>query len=168
MYHTLVKTIPKHLAAKTCYANKSRIILWYGVIIPSWLLPWIVFRKMSLLKSFNCEHLQEFVRMVYYKIINILAGTTPCGGPAARAPGSPCWTWWSTTGRALSGLRPSSQGWVSAQAEILPPPSSPPWSCSKPSARNYRHSFCEDKPKTLVFYYWIRAFWACFHENAGL
>jgi hypothetical protein len=35
-------------------------------------------------------------------------------------------------------------------------------------AWNYRHSFRENKPKTLVFYDWIRAFWACFHENAGL
>ncbi len=35
-------------------------------------------------------------------------------------------------------------------------------------ARNYRYSFCENKPKTIVFSYWIRAFWACFHENAGL
>ncbi len=33
---------------------------------------------------------------------------------------------------------------------------------------NYRHSFRENKPKTLVFYDWIRAFWACFHENEGL
>ncbi len=32
----------------------------------------------------------------------------------------------------------------------------------------YRHSFCENKPKTLVFNDWIRALWACFHENAGL
>ncbi len=37
-----------------------------------------------------------------------------------------------------------------------------------PCARNYRHSFRENKPKTLVFYDWIRAFWARFHENAGL
>jgi hypothetical protein len=59
--------------------------------------------------------------MAYYKIINIIGGTTPCGGPAARAPGSPCWTWWSTTGRALSGLRPSSQGWVSGGPGRDPP-----------------------------------------------
>ncbi len=25
--------------------------------------------------------------------------------------------------------------------------------------------FCENKPKTLVFSHWKRAFWACFHEN---
>jgi hypothetical protein len=36
------------------------------------------------------------------------------------------------------------------------------------SAWNYRHGFRENKPKTHVFYDWIRAFWACFHENAGL
>ncbi len=36
------------------------------------------------------------------------------------------------------------------------------------SARNYRHSCRENKPKTLVFYDWIRALWACFHKNAGL
>ncbi len=36
------------------------------------------------------------------------------------------------------------------------------------SARNYRHNFRENKPKTLVFNDWIRAFWVCFHENAGL
>ncbi len=35
-------------------------------------------------------------------------------------------------------------------------------------ARNYRPSFRENKPKTLVFYDWIRAFCARFHENAGL
>jgi hypothetical protein len=35
-------------------------------------------------------------------------------------------------------------------------------------ARNYRPSFRENKPKTLVFYDWIRAFWVCFHKNAGL
>ncbi len=35
-------------------------------------------------------------------------------------------------------------------------------------ARNYRHSFRENKPKTRVFYDLIRAFWACFHKNAGL
>jgi hypothetical protein len=35
-------------------------------------------------------------------------------------------------------------------------------------ARNYRHSFRENKAKTLVFNDRIRAFWACFHENAGL
>jgi hypothetical protein len=35
-------------------------------------------------------------------------------------------------------------------------------------ARNYRHSFRENKPKMLVFFDWIRAFWACFHGNAGL
>jgi hypothetical protein len=33
------------------------------------------------------------------------------------------------------------------------------------SARNYRPSFHENKPKTLVLYDWKRAFWACFHEN---
>ncbi len=32
-------------------------------------------------------------------------------------------------------------------------------------ARNYRPSFRENKPKTLVLYDWKRAFWACFHEN---
>jgi hypothetical protein len=35
------------------------------------------------------------------------------------------------------------------------------------SARNYRHSFHENKPKTLVFYDRLRAFWACFHEKFG-
>ncbi len=35
-------------------------------------------------------------------------------------------------------------------------------------ARNYRPSFRENQPKMLVFIYWIRAFWACFHGNAGL
>ncbi len=30
--------------------------------------------------------------------------------------------------------------------------------------RNYRPSFRENKPKTLVFYDWKRAFWACFCE----
>jgi hypothetical protein len=35
-------------------------------------------------------------------------------------------------------------------------------------ARNYRPSFRENKPKTLVFNDGIRAFWACFHEYAGL
>ncbi len=34
-----------------------------------------------------------------------------------------------------------------------------------PSARNYRPSFRENKPKTLVLYDWKRAFWACFREN---
>jgi hypothetical protein len=33
------------------------------------------------------------------------------------------------------------------------------------SARIYRASFRENKPKTLVFNYWKRAFWVCFHEN---
>ncbi len=37
-----------------------------------------------------------------------------------------------------------------------------------PCAWNYRPSFCENKPKPLVYNDWIRAFWACFHENAGL
>ncbi len=32
-------------------------------------------------------------------------------------------------------------------------------------ARNYRHSFRENKTKTLFFLF---LFWACFHENAGL
>jgi hypothetical protein len=32
-------------------------------------------------------------------------------------------------------------------------------------ARNYRPSFHENKPKTLVLYDWKWAFWACFHEN---
>ncbi len=32
------------------------------------------------------------------------------------------------------------------------------------SARNYRPCFRENKPKTLVFYDWKRAFWACFCE----
>ncbi len=32
-------------------------------------------------------------------------------------------------------------------------------------ARNYRPSFRENKPKTLVLYDWKWAFWACFHEN---
>jgi hypothetical protein len=36
------------------------------------------------------------------------------------------------------------------------------------SVRNYRPSFRVNKPKTLVLNDWIRAFWACFHENAGL
>ncbi len=46
------------------------------------------------------------------------------------------------------------------------------WNCSKyflydyNSARIYRPSFRE-KTKTLVFHYWQRAFWACFHENKG-
>ncbi len=35
-------------------------------------------------------------------------------------------------------------------------------------AWNYRPSFRENEPKTLVFNDWIRALWACFHENAGL
>jgi hypothetical protein len=34
-----------------------------------------------------------------------------------------------------------------------------------PSENIYRPSFCENKPKTLVFYNWKRAFWACFREN---
>jgi hypothetical protein len=38
----------------------------------------------------------------------------------------------------------------------------------EPSARNYTPSFRENKPKTLVFNDWIRAFWTCLHENAGL
>jgi hypothetical protein len=33
------------------------------------------------------------------------------------------------------------------------------------SARIYRPSFSENKPKTLVFYDWKWAFWACFCEN---
>ncbi len=33
------------------------------------------------------------------------------------------------------------------------------------SARNYRPSFHENKPKTLVLYDWKRAYWACFREN---
>ncbi len=33
------------------------------------------------------------------------------------------------------------------------------------NARNYRPSFRENKPKTLVLYDWKRAFWACFREN---
>ncbi len=33
------------------------------------------------------------------------------------------------------------------------------------SARNYRPSFYENKPKTLVLYHWRLGFWACFHEN---
>ncbi len=32
-------------------------------------------------------------------------------------------------------------------------------------ARNYRPSFRENKPKTLIFNDWKRAFWACFREN---
>ncbi len=37
-------------------------------------------------------------------------------------------------------------------------------------ARNYRPSCRENKPITITlgFNDWIRAFWACFHENAGL
>jgi len=35
---------------------------------------------------------------------------------------------------------------------------------SESGARNYRQSFRENKPKTLVFYDWKRAFWACFRE----
>ncbi len=42
------------------------------------------------------------------------------------------------------------------------------WTELHVSARNYRPSFRENKHKTLVFNDWIRAFWACFHENAGL
>ncbi len=42
------------------------------------------------------------------------------------------------------------------------------WLCSISCARNYRPSFRENKPKTFIFYDWIRAFWACFRENAGL
>jgi len=34
-----------------------------------------------------------------------------------------------------------------------------------PYARNYRPSFNENKPKTLVLYDWKRAFWACFRGN---
>ncbi len=34
----------------------------------------------------------------------------------------------------------------------------------KTGARNYRPRFRENKPKTLVFYDWKRAFWACFRE----
>jgi hypothetical protein len=34
-------------------------------------------------------------------------------------------------------------------------------------ARNYIPSFRKNQPKTLIFNYWIRAFWACVHENAG-
>ncbi len=33
------------------------------------------------------------------------------------------------------------------------------------SARNYRPSFRENKPRTLVLHDWKRAFWACFREN---
>jgi hypothetical protein len=33
------------------------------------------------------------------------------------------------------------------------------------SARIHRPSFRENEPKTLVFYYWKRSFWACFREN---
>ncbi len=33
------------------------------------------------------------------------------------------------------------------------------------SARIYRPSFHENKPKTLVFSHTKRAFWACFREN---
>ncbi len=33
------------------------------------------------------------------------------------------------------------------------------------SARMYRPSFHENKPKTLVFSHTKRPFWACFHEN---
>jgi hypothetical protein len=33
------------------------------------------------------------------------------------------------------------------------------------SGRNYRPSFHENKPKTLVFSHRKRAFWACFREN---
>ncbi len=33
------------------------------------------------------------------------------------------------------------------------------------SARIYRPAFSWNKPKTLVFSYWKRAYWACFHEN---
>ncbi len=33
------------------------------------------------------------------------------------------------------------------------------------SARIYRPSFHENKPKTLVFSHTKRALWACFHEN---
>ncbi len=32
-------------------------------------------------------------------------------------------------------------------------------------ARIYGPSFRENKPKTLVFFYWKRAFWACFRQN---
>jgi hypothetical protein len=32
-------------------------------------------------------------------------------------------------------------------------------------ARNYRPSFRENKPNTLVLYDWKRSFWACFREN---
>ncbi len=36
----------------------------------------------------------------------------------------------------------------------------------EPSVRIYRPSFRKNKPKTLVFSQWKRAFWAyCFHEN---
>ncbi len=35
----------------------------------------------------------------------------------------------------------------------------------EPSARIYRPSFRENKPKTLVFSHTKRAFWACFREN---
>jgi hypothetical protein len=31
-------------------------------------------------------------------------------------------------------------------------------------ARNYRPNIRENKPKTLLFYDWKRAFWACFRE----
>ncbi len=37
--------------------------------------------------------------------------------------------------------------------------------CVDPSTRNYRPSFRENKPKTLVLYEWKRAFWACVREN---
>jgi hypothetical protein len=36
---------------------------------------------------------------------------------------------------------------------------------SEASAPIYWPSFCENKPKTLVFVYWKRSFWACFCEN---
>ncbi len=40
-----------------------------------------------------------------------------------------------------------------------------PFFISEPSARIYRPSFRENKPKTLVFSHRKRAFWACFREN---
>ncbi len=45
-------------------------------------------------------------------------------------------------------------------------PASLAGSCAESLARNYRPSFRENKPKTLFLNEWIRAFWACFHENA--
>ncbi len=84
------------------------------------------------------------------------------------APWNPCILSSLQVGGALILLQVRCRSSPYSQHEFCPLLTTGRSSVILPCAQNYRHSFRENKLNTLVFYDWIRAFWACFHENAGL